>query len=307
MARKRASSGLDGLVLVDKPAGWTSHDVVAKARRLFGQPRIGHTGTLDPFATGLLVLCLGQATRLAEYLTAHEKEYTGEVVLGIETDTADSDGEVTRRAPVPDLGPADLERLAAAFTGRLAQVPPAHSAVKVGGQRAYALARKGEAVELAPREVEVFSLELAMAGRDRLTLRVRCGPGTYVRALARDIGRAIGCGAHLAALRRTRSGPFRVGEAYTLEALERLAAAGRAGDAVLPADEGMLRWSAAILGAAGAGAFARGNPHRGGGFRAPAALARVYDAAGSFLGVGSVDGAGMVRPVKVLRGESREI
>ncbi len=302
MARKRASSGLDGIVLVDKPAGWTSHDVVARARGLFGQPRIGHTGTLDPFATGLLVLCLGRATRLAEYLSAHEKEYTGEAALGVETDTADAEGAVTRRSPVPELGPADLARVAASFTGRVAQVPPAFSAVKVGGQRAYALARRGEAVELAPREVEVLELVLELAGRDRLRLRVRCGAGTYVRALARDIGRALGCGAHLSALRRTRAGAFRVEDAMTMEELERLAAAGRAGEAVLPADEGMLGYEAAILGAAGAGAFVRGNPHRGGGFRAPAALARVYDTAGDFLGVGSVDRAGVVRPVKVLRG-----
>ena len=301
MARKRATDGPDGILLVDKPAGWTSHDVVAKVRWLLGQPRTGHAGTLDPFATGLLVLCLGQSTRLSEYVMAHEKTYTGEIVLGIVTDTADCEGAVTARRPVPPLDGATLERLARQFTGRIAQVPPAYSAVKVAGQRAYDLARQGKAVELAARPVEVFELQLTLLAADRLRIDVRCGPGTYIRSLARDIGEALGCGAHLASLRRLRSGRFAVDEAWSVEELERLAGMGRAGEAVLPADEALLEHDCALLGPAGAAAFVHGNVHRAGGALRPAPAARVYSTAGEFLGVGAVDAGGSVQPVKVFR------
>lgn len=302
MARKRSTSGLDGLLLIDKPAGWTSHDVVARVRRLTGQPRAGHTGTLDPFATGLLVVCLGRATRLAEYLTAHEKVYVGEVVLGSETDTGDAEGQVVARGEVPELDEAIRSRVAARFTGRIGQVPPSYSAVKVGGRRAYDLARRGEAVELAPRTVDVFDLRLDWAGEGRLRMTVRCGPGTYVRSLARDLGRELGCGAHLAALRRMRSGRFRVEDAWELGALERLAAAGRVAEGVLPADEGVMDWDAAVLAAAGAGAFVRGNAYVAGRAARVARRTRVYGIDGEFLGVGAVEEGGVVRPVKVLTG-----
>ncbi|GIW13128.1 MAG: tRNA pseudouridine synthase B [Tepidiforma sp.] len=302
MARKRASSGLDGILLVDKPAGWTSHDVVAKVRRLSGQPRAGHTGTLDPFATGLLVVCLGRATRLAEYLTAHEKAYEAEAVLGVETDTDDSDGRVTRRDAVPTLDRARLSELEQQFTGRIRQVPPAYSALSIGGERAYALARRGEAVALAARAVEVLALSLELVGADRLRMHVQCGPGTYIRSLARDIGRELGCGAHLVSLRRLRSGCFDVAAAWPMVKLEELAGAGRLAEALLPADEGLQEWDAAILGERGMAAFGRGNRYRARSCTRAAELARVYGADGSFLGVGTVDTTGTVQPVKVLAG-----
>lgn len=302
MARKRASSGLDGLLLIDKPAGWTSHDVVARVRRLTGQPRAGHTGTLDPFATGLLVICLGRATRLAEYLTAHEKGYVGEIVLGVETDTGDCEGEVVARGEIPALDEDALGRVSARFTGRISQVPPAYSAVKVAGQRAYDLARRGENVELAARDVDIFDLRLERAGTDRLRIAVRCGPGTYIRSLARDIGRELGCGAHLAMLRRTSSGRLRVEDALELAELEQLAAAGRLEEGMVAADEGLAGWDAAILGTSGAAAFAKGNTYASGQGTRAAARARVYGTDGTFLGVGAIEKGGIVRPVKVLAG-----
>ena len=212
----------DGLLLVDKPAGVTSHDVVLAARRAFGERRIGHAGTLDPFATGLLVLLLGRATRLLPYLDGVPKEYDAEIVFGRETDTDDLHGATVREAPAPgdDAVAAALPRL----TGPLLQVPPAYSAKRVAGRRAYAAARAGEVLELAPARVEVFAWRDVRQDGDTLLATIACGGGTYIRALARDLGRLTASAAHLGALRRTRSGPFQVGDAVTLDEL----ASGRA-------------------------------------------------------------------------------
>ncbi len=207
----------DGLLLVDKPAGVTSHDVVLAARRAFAERRIGHAGTLDPFATGLLVLLFGRATRLLPHLDGVPKEYEATIVFGRETDTDDLEGAVTREAPAPSR-----EAVAAALpqlTGRLMQVPPAYSAKRVAGRRAYEAARAGEALDLAPTPVDVFAWRDLRHDGDRLHATISCGGGTYIRGLARDLGRLAGSAAHLAGLRRTRSGAFRVRDAVTLEQL----------------------------------------------------------------------------------------
>ena len=210
-------STTDGLLLVDKPAAMTSHDVVLAARRAFGESRIGHAGTLDPFATGLLVLLLGRATRLLPHLDGSPKEYEATIVLGRETDTDDLHGEIVREASPPsDAAIADaITRL----TGPLDQVPPAYSAKRVGGLRAYQAARAGTALELAPSRVEVFGWRDVQRDGNLLHCTIACGGGTYVRALARDLGRLTDSAAHLAGLRRVRSGPFHVHEAVTLDAL----------------------------------------------------------------------------------------
>ena len=216
MAKKK-TRGTDGLLLVDKPAGVTSHDVVLAARRATGESRIGHGGTLDPFATGLLVLLVGRATRLLPYMDGEPKVYRATVRFGAETDTEDLHGTVTRTAPPParDDVLAALPRL----TGEIDQVPPAYSAKRVDGRRAYDAARAGEAVELAPVRIRVHAWEpLGWDGAD-LDVRITCGGGTYVRSLARDLGRLVGSAAHLVALRRERSGPFAVDDAASLEQL----------------------------------------------------------------------------------------
>lgn len=304
MTRKKRTEGIDGILLIDKPAGWTSHDVVAKVRRVTGQPRVGHAGTLDPFATGLLVVCLGRATRLVEYAMAHQKEYVAEAVLGVETATCDPEGEVVARATPPALDDDRLAALERAFTGRIRQVPPAYSAVKVGGARAYALARQGMEVALEPREVEIADLRIDVMAAERLRLVVRCGPGTYIRSLARDIGRALGCGAHLAALRRVASGGFGVEEAVTPDELERLVAEGKLEEILLPPDACLLDRDAAILGAAGASQFIVGSAYRAERAVRASEAVRCYGTDGRFLGVGRVLGNGEVRPTKVLGGGS---
>jgi tRNA pseudouridine55 synthase len=210
-------STTDGLLLVDKPAGMTSHDVVLAARRAFGESRIGHAGTLDPFATGLLVLLVGRATRLLPHLDGTPKVYEATIRLGAETETDDLHGAAVRTAESP--GDAAIASAIAQLTGALEQVPPIYSAKRVGGQRAYDAARAGVALELAPARGEVFAWRDVTRDGDVIRATIECGGGTYVRALARDLGRLAGSAAHLAALRRTRSGPFRVEGAVTVDDL----------------------------------------------------------------------------------------
>jgi len=213
----RDATAVDGLLLVDKPAGVTSHDVVLAARRAFGEKRVGHAGTLDPFATGLLVLLFGRATRLLPHLEGVPKEYEAAMTFGRETDTDDLAGTTVREAPAPsdEAIHAALPHL----TGTLHQLPPAYSAKRVGGRRAYEAARAGDALELTPAVVQVFEWRDLRREGDTLLATISCGGGTYIRALARDLGRLTGSAAHLTALRRVRSGPFHVRDAVTLEQL----------------------------------------------------------------------------------------
>ena len=214
------AQGPSGLLLVDKPAGISSAAVVARVRRVLGGVKAGHTGTLDPFATGLLPLCLGEGTKLATYLTEADKTYEGIIRLGVATDTHDRTGVVTATAPVPALDDAALAAIAADLRGDVLQVPPIFSAIKKGGRPMYELARRGEAPELEARRMHVERLELTMAGCDRVAVAIDCSKGFYVRSLARDIGARLGCGAMLEALRRTRVGGLRIQGAITLDALE---------------------------------------------------------------------------------------
>ncbi|MGH2634236.1 MAG: tRNA pseudouridine(55) synthase TruB [Tepidiformaceae bacterium] len=296
-------SALHGILLIDKQPGWTSHDVVAKTRGLTGQRKIGHTGTLDPMATGLLVLCLGDATRFVEYMTGHDKRYEGEVTLGTSTDTDDAEGSITGGGVIPELTEAALRQLEVQFSGELLQRPPAYSAVKVAGQRAYAVARSGKKLELAERPVVVYSLRLKRGGPERLVMSVHCGSGTYVRSLARDIGAALECGGHLSALRRVSAGRFNVADAATLDAVAEACAGSGLDELLLPADEGIADTDVAIVTLPHGEEFRHGSVVRcsAGELPAPGPV-RIYDTAGSFLGVGRRTGGGELRALKVLAG-----
>lgn len=210
---------MDGVLVIDKPSGPTSFDVVRQVRALLKVKKAGHTGTLDPMATGVLPICLGEATKVAGFITEGDKAYEATVRLGVETDTQDAQGKVTAEAPVPDLTAPLLEAVLAPFRGTFEQVPPMYSAVKVAGKRLYELARAGEEVERAGRQVTVYELALRDFSSDRLRLSVRCSKGFFVRTLAYDMGRALGCGAHLETLRRTMSGPFTLAQALPLAEL----------------------------------------------------------------------------------------
>jgi tRNA pseudouridine55 synthase len=226
---------MDGAIVVDKPEGWTSHDVVAKLRRLANTKKVGHLGTLDPMATGVLPLLLGRATRLAQFCNRQQKTYEGVIRFGFATDTYDREGTPTSPDSAPVLDPAVLDEHLHQFRGKFLQTPPPVSAKKVGGVPAYKLARKNQPVELTPVEVEVFELTVLEVQGSTLRLRVRCSAGTYLRAIAHDLGCLLGCGAHLAALRRTAAGDFSIDQAQTLEQLGVMAGEGRLGDALIPA------------------------------------------------------------------------
>ena len=224
---------MNGLVLIDKPGGCTSHDVVNRWRKLAQTKRVGHLGTLDPMATGLLALVTGQATRLAQFFGREEKTYEAEITLGVVSNTYDAEGDLAETStPVPNdraVIVAALDR----FRGRFMQTPPVVSAKKVGGVAAYKLARKQIAVELAPVEVEVSELKIAEISGSRIQLSITSSAGTYIRSIAHDLGQALGCGGLLSKLRRTKVGPFKVESARTIPELEQLATEGRLQEAVL--------------------------------------------------------------------------
>jgi tRNA pseudouridine55 synthase len=295
---------VNGLLLIDKPQGPTSHDVVQRLRRSTGERSIGHTGTLDPRATGLLALVVGRATRLASLLVASDKTYEAAIRLGYATSTDDEEGErITGPATV--LPPDDQIRTALdRFVGAFEQMPPRHSAKRIGGVRAYELARRDHAPSLKPVEVHVRSIEWLGRDRDVVTLKVVTAPGFYVRALARDLGEVLGCGGHLASLRRTASGSFSVDAALTLEEAEGLGP-GVAGRLINPADA-VGHLPAVRLAPEGVRRIIHGNAvgpeHLAAGWRAELAQARsirVLSPAGELLAI-AVPRAGALHPVTVL-------
>jgi tRNA pseudouridine55 synthase len=212
----------NGLLILNKPHGLTSHDVVARVRRAIQVKQVGHAGTLDPLATGVLVVCVGQATRISEYLLGHDKTYRATIRLGVETDTYDADGRVIARHEV-SVDRSAIERTSAKFIGPIRQVPPMHSALKHGGQKLYELARAGLEVDRPARPITIHSIDLIDWQSPDVTIDVHCSAGTYIRSLAHDLGQELGTGAHLIALERTASGPFRLAEAITLDEFEALA------------------------------------------------------------------------------------
>ena len=213
---------LDGVLLVDKPSDHTSHDVIARLRGKLRMKRLGHAGTLDPMATGLLVVLVGKATQLSQYLISVDKEYEGAIELGKVTDSQDADGQVMETRPVPEFTEAQIKAAIAGFLGDQYQMPPMYSAIKIGGVPLYKKARRGEEVAREPRFIRVMGWELTRFGLPRFDFRMRVSKGTYVRTLAHDLGQKLGCGAHLASLRRTASGSLSVAQALTLDQIEAL-------------------------------------------------------------------------------------
>ena len=213
---------MEGILLVDKPRDHTSHDVVARLRGKLKMKRIGHAGTLDPMATGLLVILVGKATKVSQYLVGLDKEYEGTIELGKVTDTQDADGEVMETRPVPPLSEADVLTAVKTFLGDQYQMPPMYSAIKIAGVPLYKSARKGEEIEREPRFIRVMSWDVLRFATPQIDFRLSCTKGTYVRTLAHDLGAKLGCGAHLSALRRTATDKFKVGQALTLEQIQSL-------------------------------------------------------------------------------------
>lgn len=288
---------IDGMLLVDKPSGPTSHDVVSVVRRSLGVRRVGHAGTLDPFATGLLVLLVGRATRLLPYIDAEPKEYEATVRLGLATDTDDLTGRVTAEAAPPSR--AAVERAMEALTGDILQQPPAFSAKQVGGRRSYAAARAGERLELQPVKVRVHCWSVSAWREDEVDVTIACSGGTYVRALARDLGALSGSAAHLTALRRVRSGPFTLASAFALDDV----AAGAA--ALLPPIEAVRSMPVERLGDGALARVVNGRPVEA---TVPGDRGALVDAAGALVAVAAresgADGAELWQPRLVLRDAS---
>jgi tRNA pseudouridine55 synthase len=218
----QAPKEIEGVLLVDKPKGLTSHDVVYRLRRKLQIKKIGHAGTLDPMATGVLVMLIGKATRISQYLMSVDKVYEGEATLGVVTDSQDAEGEVMETRPVPELTEAGVREVMKGFLGDQYQTPPMHSAIKIGGVPLYKMARKGEEVEREPRFIRIVSFNLLTFTPPKLTFDLHCTKGTYVRTVASDLGNKLGCGAHLSALRRTGSGKFTIGQCLPLEQIEEM-------------------------------------------------------------------------------------
>lgn len=285
-----------GVLLLDKPRGCTSQQALQQARRALGAAKAGHTGTLDPLADGLLPLCFGAATKFAQMHLEADKAYLAQLRLGVATSTCDGEGEVTGRLPVPELDAGRLRQVFDRFIGRVQQVPPMHSALKRNGRALYEYARAGEQIEVPAREVRIDAIELRGLDDDLLHIEVRCGKGTYIRSLARDIGDALGCGAHLAGLRRTHSGGFELAQAHALEQV-RQAPREQARAWLLPADALVRELPALQLSQPETAAMLHGRALTPRPERLPAAGGpiRIYgaplpDAAPLFLGVARWDG-----------------
>lgn len=297
-----AFRAVDGILLLDKPAGMSSNQALQRVRRLLAAEKGGHTGALDPLATGLLPLCFGEATKIAGLLLGGRKAYEAEIALGACTDTDDAEGQVLRTRPVPALDRATVEAALRPFLGRIRQRPPAYSALKQGGEPLYAKARRGEPIEIPEREVEIERIELLALAGDRLRLAVTCGSGTYIRSLARDLGEALGCGGHIAALRRTWVEPFDRPRMHRLAELEALA--GQGGPAaleplLLPVAAGLAHWPPVALDADQAARIGRGQavpvPGQGPG------RVHITGPGGVSLGLGEVDGQGRLQPRRLFR------
>jgi tRNA pseudouridine55 synthase len=294
---------LSGILNVDKPPGITSHDVVDAVRRISGQRQVGHAGTLDPMATGVLLVCLGKATRVTEYLMASAKRYRATVVLGAVTDTYDAEGEILSSGGRTDFSRQEIEAALAGFAGRIEQVPPMYSALKRDGQPLHRLARQGKTVELEPRTVEIHEITLLDWAAPALIFEVACSSGTYVRSLAHDLGQRLGSGAYLTSLVRLSSGRFSLEEATSLARLEEAFQHGQEADYLLPLDEALLDWPAMIVDGDRArrivqGQAVAGEPPAAGEAEVP--LCRAYSLDGDFLAILTYHATtGQWRPKKV--------
>lgn len=298
--RRPPARDIHGILLLDKPLGLSSNQALQKVRNLYNATKAGHTGALDPLATGLLPICLGDATKIAGLLLSEAKAYRTRVQLGADTETDDAEGQIVRQRPVPALAREVVEAVLPQFCGRIRQVPPRYSALKREGEPLYLRARRGEVFDVPAREVEVMRIDLLDFGSDWLELDIECGSGTYIRSLARDIGDALGCGGHVAALRRLWVDPFRQPQMHTLDALDGISARGEGAlDALLlPVQAGLAHWRRLVLDAAQEKILRHGQRPRVG-EAAGAVLAMAQD--GTAIGLAEVLGDGTLAARRLFR------
>jgi tRNA pseudouridine55 synthase len=290
-----------GILLLDKPLGITSNSALQDVKRIFKAQKAGHTGSLDPLADGLLPICFGAATKVSAFLLDADKHYLVRVKLGVTTATADAEGEVLETKPVDGISESDIQRVVAEFAGDIEQIPPMYSALKHKGERLYKLARDGIEVEREPRQVTIHNITMQGYSEPEFDLDVHCSKGTYIRTLAEDIGKKLGCGAHVTALRRTGVGPYGADSMVTMQQIEQLAAEGFSAldELLLPIDSALAAWPEVKLTPDGTFYLKQGQP-----VLVPNAptegMVRIYDANGSFMGAGEILDDGRVAPRRMM-------
>ncbi len=300
MARRRKGKPIDGVLVVDKPSGISSNDVVQQAKRMFNAQKVGHCGSLDPLATGVLPLCFGEATKFSQFLLDADKAYWTQIRLGITTETGDADGEVVQETDASAIDTCKVEAALAGFRGAIEQVPSMYSALKHKGQPLYKLARQGIEVERQARKVTIHSLELEKLENCCVELRVHCTKGTYIRSLAEDLGAALGCGGHVTKLRRLAGGPYLESQAVTLAALTEMDEQEREA-CLLPASTAVCQWPPVRLEANAAHYLMQGQPVQVGG-APPQGWVQIFESAEEqrFLGVGEILSDGRVAPRRLI-------
>lgn len=297
MGRRHKGRNVSGIVLLDKPLGITSNRALQIVKRLFNAAKAGHTGSLDPLATGLLPLCLGEATKVSGFLLDADKSYLATIKLGVKTSSADAEGEVIQTRPVENYSKKQIKAAIEQFLGDIEQIPPMHSALKVDGQPLYKLAHQGQVIERKARPVHIYDIEVLRFEGDELDIHVECSKGTYIRTLAEDIGEELGCGAHLSALRRTTSGPFDIEESITLEELEALSELGfdEMDNILMPSEDALDDWESVNLSSDAAFYISQGQAVQIP--KAPTSgLVRLFSEEKGFLGIGEILDDGRVKP-----------
>ena len=303
MRRRNQGLNISGVLVVDKQQGSTSNDVVQFAKRLFNARKVGHTGSLDPLATGVLPLCFGEATKFSQFLLSSDKVYLARIRLGIRTASGDSEGETLQSRPVPSFSDEQLEAALDCFRGDIEQIPPMYSALKHKGQPLYKLARKGIEVERAPRKVHIFSNELIERDETSLVLRIHCSKGTYVRSIAEDLGEQLGCGGHVCSLRRLQAGPYGENDMVTVPQLEQANEEGQLQELLLPISSAVKQWPLVVLPTSSIFYVRQGQPVQVA--HAPTAgWVRLGEQSGQgedgFIGVGEVLDDGRIAPRRLV-------
>ena len=302
MARKRRGRAVHGILLLDKPVGLSSNAALQQVKRIFNAQKAGHTGSLDPLATGVLPVCLGEATKITSYLLDSDKKYQGMVKLGVRTNTADLEGDIVESRPVPVLSDKTIEMALDSFRGEISQIPPMHSALKLNGKPLYELARQGIEVEREPRNVKIYDLKKLSFDVDELEIFVHCSKGTYIRTLAEDLGEVLECGGHLKALRRVAAGPFDIKQSITLDKLMEVAKQGQQAldKLLLPMHSALVDWPEINLSANSAYYVRQGQP-----VLVPKAPSNGWvrlmgESSNDFIGVGHILEDGRVAPKRLV-------
>ena len=299
MARRKKGLPINGILLLDKQLGFSSNSSLQKARRLFNAQKAGHTGSLDPLATGMLPICFGEGTKISAFLLESDKCYQTTAQLGKTSSTGDAEGEILSERPIPKLSTEKINKILQQFTGEISQIPPMYSALKKDGKPLYELARKGETVERKARKITIYNLDLLDYTEDTLTLNVACSKGTYIRTLVEDIGEVLGCGAFVKELRRTEVTPFENYKMYSFEQLEALKASDNLETALLPIDTGLKQWDKVQISEANTALFLMGQTIKTDTTKLNDNV-RVYSENNDFLGIGYIKHENSLAPKRIM-------